>query len=365
MPRIKIMRLIARLNVGGPARHVLWLTSRSTSPSVLASGRVESNEAEMTEMIRHEKVDVMYVAGLGRSLGLKDLAVFFRLLALMRNERPDIVDTHTAKAGMLGRLAAKCLGIKTVHTFHGHVLHGYFSWPMTMLFRMIEKFLGRFASDRIIVISQQQLDELADRYRVAPREKFRLVKLGIDLDRFAPRTAFSRDGIRIGLVGRLTAIKDPMMFLEAAHLVLEREPHARFIVIGDGELREELQAAAPSRTEFLGNRDDIEALMPTLDILAISSQNEGTPMSVIEAFAAGVVVAGTKAGGVVDLLADGRGLLSEIGDARALAENILRYIRDPALADATRDRALEYARKEYALERMIRETEEIYREVVA
>lgn len=368
---MKIMRIIARLNVGGPARHVLWLTARASAGvrATLVSGYVEANEAAMTHLIEREGVTPVYVPSLGRSLGIKDLLVFIRVLRLMIKIDPDIVDTHTAKAGMMGRFAAMLLNlfrkkkIRTVHTFHGHVLSGYFSRPVTAFFLAIERFLGRFGSDRIIVISEQQLKELAEVYRVAPRERFRLIRLGIDLDTFRPRGAQTDGEIRIGLVGRLTAIKDPLLFLEAGRMVHQAEPRAKLIVIGNGEMLAEMEELGHPGLEFLGNRDDIETLMPTLDVLVISSRNEGTPMSVIEAFASGVVVAGTKAGGVVDLLGDGRGLLSEIGDAEGLARNILRLIREPKLADEMREKAIAFAKENYSLERMIRETESLYKEL--
>lgn len=377
--KIRILRLIARLNVGGPARHVVWLTSRQKGRHdvLLASGRVEGGEAEMTAFIREEGAEVAYVEGLGRSIGPRDLAVFWRVLKLVREFQPDIIDTHTAKAGLHGRAAAWLVNlfrprrrrIRTVHTFHGHVLHGYFSAAVSRFFLFLERLLGRHASDRIVVISQQQLEELSGRYRVAPRERFRLVRLGMDLDaiRKRPGDAATGDVVRVGLVGRLTAIKNPDLFLEAGRLVRAEEPAVRLVFIGDGELRpglEEKARALGVSAEFLGNRDDINAIMADLDVLAISSDNEGTPMSVLEAFAARVPVAGTKAGGVVDLLADGRGLLSEKGDAAGLAANILRLLREPALRQEAIVKAAEYVWREYWLDRMLGEMSALYEEIL-
>jgi glycosyltransferase involved in cell wall biosynthesis len=366
------------LNVGGPARHVVWLTSRADPGRwavTLGTGHVEANEAEMTDFIRAEGVTPVYLEGLGRSIGPRDLPAFLRVLRLMHRIEPDIVDTHTAKAGLLGRLAAFILNlrpwkkkrIRTVHTFHGHVFHGYFSPLVSRIFLLIERFLGRFATDRIVVISRQQFEELAFRYRVAPPGRFRIVPLGIDLDRFkpVPRDLAEAREIRVGLVGRLTAIKNPDLFLEAGFMARGQEPRIKLVVIGDGELRRDLQEKAQGLVEFLGNRDDIETLMPTLDILVISSENEGTPMSVIEAFASGVGVVGTRAGGVVDLLADDRGLLSDRGDATALSAHILRVIREPELAAAMRERALAYVRKEYPLARLMAEMERLYEEIIS
>ncbi len=376
--KIRILRLIARLNVGGPARHVVWLSSRLSDRHevVLASGRVEAGEAEMTAFCRAEGVTPLYIEGLGRSIGLRDIPVFFRVLKLVRELQPEIIDTHTAKAGLHGRAAAWWVNlfrgrerrIRTVHTFHGHVLHGYFSPAVSRLFLFLERFFGRRASDRIVVISAQQMEELSGRYRVAPRERFRLVRLGMDLDAIRKRSTSGVGAeIRIGLVGRLTAIKDPRIFLEAGRIVQAAEPRAKLVFIGDGEMRGELEEASRSagvRSEFLGNRDDINAILADLDVLVISSRNEGTPMSVLEAFAARVPVAATKAGGVVDLLADGRGLLSEIGDAEGLAANILRLLGDETLRQTVTTKGAEYVWREYRLERMLGEMSALYEELV-
>ncbi len=368
----KVLRLIARLNVGGPARHVIWLTAghRDRYEELLACGHVESNEEEMTGFCRELGVEALHVEGLGRSIGPRDLPAFFRVLALVRRFDPDIIDTHTAKAGLLGRSVALALNlvrtkkIRTVHTFHGHVLHGYFSPAVSRFFLFLERFLGRFATDRIVVISPQQKRELAETYRVAAPDKFRIVPLGMDLSRFRWKERWEAGAeIRVGLVGRLTAIKDPHLFLEAGRLVQEGDPRVKLVVVGDGEMRSELERAAGGGAEFLGNRNDIEALMPTLDVLVLSSRNEGTPMSVLEAFASGVPVVATAAGGCVDLLAEDRGLLSPIGDAQALAANIRRLVGEPELAERMRIRARDYVHERYALKRMLEDMGALYEDL--
>ena len=375
MEKIRVLRIIARLNVGGPARHVIWLTSRLSSrfDRILVTGDVEKNEDELSALYREEKVQPIYLDGLGRSIGIRDIFALFRMISLIREYKPDIVHTHTSKGGFLGRLAVMYLNlfrrkkIKTVHTFHGHVLHSYFSWPVTMMFRLIEKFLGRFGTDRIVTITQQQLDEIAGTYKIAPREKFRLIRLAIDLDRFEPqdRSIGERETIKIGFVGRLTAIKNPRLFLRAGGFVIDKNPKARLVVIGDGELRGAMLSEAHHNSDFLGNRDDIYRLIPDLDVLVISSHNEGTPVSVLEAFASGTVVACTKAGGCIDLLADGRGLLSELGDATELADNIMQYINDPELVKTTREKARKFVLENYNLKRLVGDIESLYDELIA
>ncbi|PIU47838.1 MAG: hypothetical protein COS94_05220 [Candidatus Hydrogenedentes bacterium CG07_land_8_20_14_0_80_42_17] len=369
---MKILRLIARLNVGGPAKHVILLTSvlKEDFETVLATGYVESNETEMTEFCREMNVTPVRIKGLGRSIGFQDIFALIRVIKLVLKINPDVIDTHTAKAGMLGRLSALILNlfrkkkIRIVHTYHGHVLHGYFSPLVSYIFLLIERFLGHFASDRIITISSQQRDELQNIYKVAQPDKFRIIPLGIDLTKFHYKEKWEPDAeIKIGLVGRLTSIKDPFLFLEAVRIAKEKENRIKAVIIGDGELRSELEKNCNGIAEFLGSRNDIEELMSSLDILVISSRNEGTPMSIIEAFAAGVPVVATAAGGVVDLCAEGRGLLSPIGDVNALAENILKIIRNPELAIEMRRKSLEFVKKFYSLERLQNDMKNIYKEL--
>ncbi|RMH55316.1 MAG: glycosyltransferase family 1 protein [Candidatus Hydrogenedentota bacterium] len=375
MEKKKVMRVIARLNVGGPARHVVWLSARLDRcfETRLVTGFVEANEEEMTSFYRAEGITPVYIRGLGRSIGLRDLPAFFRLLCEMRRFRPDIVHTHTAKAGLLGRSAALLLNlsgrrIRTVHTFHGHVLHGYFSAPVSLLFRLLERFLGHVATDRVIAISRQQFEELCFRYKVAPQERFRIIPLGLDL---APLEAVARNRPshprkppRIGFIGRLTSIKEPHVFLEAIRRVQKTERDAVAVIAGDGELRSELEQIAPPGTRFLGNRSEIAEVLSEIDLLALSSRNEGTPLSIIEAFAAGVPVASTAAGGCIDLLADGRGLLSPIGEPDLLAQNILRLLRDEPLRSETIRRASEFARSHYNLDRLLSDIESLYSELL-
>jgi glycosyltransferase involved in cell wall biosynthesis len=268
----------------------------------------------------------------------------------MRRERPDVVHTHTAKAGTLGRLAAVAARVPVrVHTFHGHVFSGYFSPLKTRAFLAIERVLAG-VTNRIIAISDSQRRELSERYRVARGSKFAVVPLGLDLAPFAEVPAVPpQNGIRselgigsgetvVGIVGRLTAIKNHVMFLDAARLAIDRAPagvNFRFLVVGGGDLEEEIReyaGALGNRVLFAGWRRDLAAVYAACDVVALTSNNEGTPVAVIEALASGRPVVATNVGGVSDVLERGRlGLLVPPGDASQFADALVQLVADARL----------------------------------
>ncbi len=346
---IRVMRIIARLNVGGPAIHVTLLTANLRPPefeSLLVCGHIGPHEGDMTYFAEERGITPVYIEQLGRELSpLRDLVTLFKLWQLMRRVRPDVVHTHTAKAGFVGRLAAWLARVPVrVHTFHGHVLHGYFGPVKTRMFLWLER-MAAHLSDRLITISPRLKDELAHTFRIAQEDKFSVVPLGLELTPFAvmPRhsgTFRRRFGISdsaplIGIVGRIVPIKNHRLFLEAAHQVKRNLPDAHFVIVGDGELRETIERQAldmglASSITFTGFLRDLKPVYSDMDVLVISSDNEGTPVSIIEALAAGVQVVSTAVGGVPDLLRHGRyGILTPPGDADALADGIVKALRQP------------------------------------
>jgi glycosyltransferase involved in cell wall biosynthesis len=284
--------------------------------------------------------------------------VLGRLVGLFRRLRPDLVHTHTAKAGTLGRVAARLAGVPlVVHTFHGHVMEGYFSPALTRVYMGIERALAR-GTDRIVTVSPRVRASLLARGIGRP-EQLEVVPLGLPLQRFAAavpglarlreRLAVPREAPLLGIVGRLVPIKDhPTLF---AAMTREEAGAAHLVVVGDGERRATLEALARDlglarRVHFLGWREDLEAILPELDVLICCSRNEGTPVAVIEAMAAGVPVLSTDVGGVADLLTHGEtGWLVPPGDAAALAAGIGELLADPArrgrMVAAARPAALE------------------------
>jgi glycosyltransferase involved in cell wall biosynthesis len=367
-----VVRIIDRLNVGGPAIHAV-LTARGLDRSrwrtVLVIGSVEPNEADMGYLLDGSGVEVVTIPSLGRELRpMADLSTARELYQLLRKIRPDVVHTHKAKAGALGRVAAVAARVPVrVHTFHGHVFHGYFSPARTRAFLAIERGLAR-VTHRLIALSDGLADELSGRYRIAPRDRFTVVPLGLDLAPFAASQQYSGELRRelgaaphdtlIAIVGRMVPVKDHRTFVEAARL-LER-PRARFVFIGGGELEEEVRAQAEGlRAHFLGWRRDLHRLYADLDALVLSSVNEGTPVALIEAMAAGVPVAATRVGGVADLLRDGaRGELSDPSNPKALAESMRRALTPEARARAAGIRA--EILTEYGGERLCRDLSDLY-----
>ncbi len=376
------MRVIARLNVGGPAIHVIRLTERLGPPrfeSALVCGQIGPHEGDMSYLARAHGVRPIVIPALGREIApLRDLSTLWRLWRLMRAYRPHVVHTHTAKAGFVGRVAARLAGVPVVvHTFHGHVFHGYFGPVKTRLFIFLERFCARL-SDRVLTVSDRLKEELTG-YGIAPADRITVIPLGLDLAPFAttPRRAgalrrelgLSDATPLVGIVGRLVPIKNHRLFLEAATQV---NAAAHFVIVGDGECRADLEARAQAlglaeRVHFLGWRDAdrLPAIYSDLDTLVISSDNEGTPVSIIEAMAAGAPVVSTAVGGVSDLIDDGRtGVLVPPGDAPALADAMNRLLHEPARAQALAETARPPALARFGIDRLAEDLAGLYLELL-
>jgi glycosyltransferase involved in cell wall biosynthesis len=339
---MKIVRIIARLNVGGPARHVTWLTAglqNGEYESLLVTGVVPPGEDDMSYFAEEHGVVPYVIPQMSREISPKDALTVWKLYKLLRRERPDLVHTHTAKAGTVGRVAgflyrwltpSSLMGrprrCRFVHTYHGHIFHSYYGRLKTRLFLFIEKMLAAFATDSIVVISPQQFREIHEEFGVGRKRQFAIIPLGLDTRRFAgwqsrrdilrrELAADERDCL-VGIVGRLTEIKNHTLFLKAAALYKERHGAAlkdggrvRFLVIGDGHLRPALEDEArrlglEGDLLFLGTRTDPENFYPALDVVALTSLNEGTPLTMIEAMANERACVATAVGGVVDLLGE-------------------------------------------------------------
>jgi glycosyltransferase involved in cell wall biosynthesis len=381
---IRILRVIARLNIGGPAIHVVLLSAgldRRRFESVLVSGRENPGEGSMLDYaLSHGVQPVIMPEIVGEfSLGPRELRALVRLYGVMRRARPHVVHTHTAKAGFVGRLAARLARVPVVvHTFHGHVLQGYYGPLKAHLLRRMESGLARL-TDGIIAVSEQVKRDLVT-YGVAAADHIRVIPLGLELDPFlqngALRGGFRRElqldgGARlVGIVGRIFPIKNHHLFLEAAALAARADPTARFVVVGDGVLRGELerlavQAGIAGRVIFTGWRRDLPGIYADLDVLAVTSNNEGTPVSAIEAMAAGCPVVATRVGGLPDLIRDGEtGYLVPPGDAQAVAEAWLRLLRQPWLARGMGETARQAAQERFSAPRLIGDMERLYLELL-
>ncbi len=378
---IKVMQIIARLNVGGPASHVIWLTEGLHSPGfecLLTCGQISSTEGDMIYLAQSKGVEPIILPRLGREISpFNDLVTIWKLYRLMRKYRPDVVHTHTAKAGFVGRVAAWLARVPVrVHTFHGHVFYGYFGKWKTRLFLWLERLCGRI-STRIITISPGLRDELVDTYRVAPVDKFEVVSLGLELAPLvnAPRTPEFRtqyhlplDAKLVGIVGRLVPIKNHELFLQTAQRIAQQRQDIHFVVIGDGEQRPILEARVreldlSSFVTFTGWIEDLGSVFKDLGVLALTSDNEGTPVSIIEAMVTGTPVVSTDVGGVSDVLGGGQyGILVPPGNAGALAEAIIRALdgdhSDLEVAQAT-------ALDRYDIRQLVEEMGALYRHLLA
>ena len=383
--RIKVARVIARLNVGGPAIHTILLTAgldRTRFEPLLVTGVVGPHEGDMLNLAAEKGVSPVFLTELGREIHpWRDLVTFVRLFRLFRRQRPKVVHTHTAKAGMVGRLAARLARVPVVvHTFHGHVFHGYFGPLKTRFFIILERFLARL-SDCIITVSEGQRRELVA-YGIAPLEKITVLPLGFDLEPFlgVDETAGGRWRREIGLpqnvplvgiVARLTTVKNHHLFLDAARRVIDAVPDARFAIVGDGELRAELESYAArlglaERVVLTGWVQEMAPVYAALDVVAITSVNEGTPVTLIEGMAAARPVVSTAVGGVPDIVTDGEtGLLAASGDAEGLARHMAALLRDPARREAMGRAGRESVRQRFAAKRLIGDLEQLYLDLLA
>ncbi len=394
LSQTRIVRIIARLNVGGPAKHVVWLTSAlqdANYRSLLVTGTVPPGEEDMSYFADEAGVTPFYIPEMSREISLKDVITVWKLFRLFLRERPDIIHTHTAKAGTAGRvagffyrwltpgtLAGRPRQCKFVHTYHGHVFHSYYGRARTRFFLAVERMLAKLVTDRLIVVSAQQGAEIGNDFRVGRQGQIKVVPLGLDLQvfadhakrraRFRQELGIDDETILIGIVGRLTEIKNHEMFLNSAAR-LKSNDKLRFVIIGDGSLRQALEQQVQSlglqqKVIFAGGRKDPEYFYPALDIVALTSLNEGTPLTLIEAMANARPVVATAVGGVVDLLADGRGICVPRGDEKAFAEALEKLAADRQLQKDLGVRGLEFVQRVYPKERLVEDIKCLYGELM-
>ena len=377
-----IVHVIARLNVGGAALHVLQLAAEQTRRGhdvVVVAGTLAAGEESMEYVADELGVPVLAVPALQRELSPRaDAAAIRALRAVLRERRPDVLHTHTAKAGATGRIAALVAGRARprtlVHTYHGHVLSGYFSPRRERVFRTIERVLGRSTS-ALVAVSEEVRDDLV-RFGVAPRDRFTVVPYGFELPvwRAADDAARARiraelglaDGtLAIGWAGRLTAIKRPLDLVRTLQAVVALDVDAALVVVGDGELRAETEALAAElgvadRTHFVGFQQRIRDWYAACDVFLLTSANEGTPVVAIEALAAGRPVVATAAGGTAAVVREESGFLCPVGDTAALAARLAGLAHDPELRARLGAAGAADVRARFATSRMADELEAVY-----
>jgi len=368
------------MNIGGPSRHVTILTVRCAPEfdTALLAGETDAREGSLEDEAVAAGAHVVHVPRLRRPLSpIADVLAAVWLYRYFRREKPAIVATHLAKAGTAGRLAAWLAGVPIrIHTFHGHVLDGYFGRVSTALFTWLERMLGRI-STRLVAISPEVAADL-ERLGIG-RGKTVVVRLGLELDGLAGHErgalrnelGIAADAPVVGIVGRLVPIKAHDLFLDAAEHVAKQDPNVAFVIVGDGELWDELHRQVESRglatrVHFTGWRSDLRAVYADLDVVVCCSKNEGTPVSLIEAGAAGRAVIGTRVGGMPDIITAGvNGLLVPSGDAGALAASIEELLGDPARREAMGAAGQRMALDRYGADRMVNELKDLYRTLLA
>jgi len=383
MKKIKILRIIARLNIGGPAIHCILLTeglNKGKFNSVLVSGKVDISEGDMLYLANEKNVKPIIIPELGRSVNfIKDVVAFCRLFLIIFREKPDIIHTHTAKAGSLGRFAGLLYKLLSgrrcilIHTFHGHVFGGYFGKRKTKVFIWIERLLAKF-TDRIVVVSNAIKNELIE-LGIGNFNKISIIPLGLELDGLLTipiKNNFKNNSeLKIGIIGRLTSIKNHLMFLRVIKKLMDLKSltQMRFIIAGDGELRESLENYAHSLrlnnfVIFAGWQKDLINLYSQLDIVALTSLNEGTPVSLIEAMAAGRPVVATNVGGVKDLVNEDRGFLVESEDIDGFASALKSLLEDENLRRRLGQFGREFVRNKFTKGRLINDIEVLYEELL-
>jgi glycosyltransferase involved in cell wall biosynthesis len=380
---IRVMRIISRMNIGGPATHVVLLNAgldRRGYDCLLVTGSEGANEGSLRDLALSSDLRLAMIPELGREIApWSDFVTVVKLYRLMRRERPHVVHTHTAKAGFVGRIAARLAGVPVVlHTFHGHVFHGYFSPAKTRLFLLIER-LGARLSTRIITISPRLREEIAQ-FGVTGSERIEVIPLGFELEMFASQPRGAGDFRRslglpaaatlVGAVGRLVPIKNIPLLLEAVALARQEDPAIRVVLVGDGALREELEVEAEAlglgqAVIFTGWRHDLASVYADLDAVVISSHNEGTPASLIEAMATGCPVVSTRVGGVPDLIADGEtGRLVPPGEREALAAALLELFREQERTARMAELAQRQVLERHQARRLVADVDRLYRQLL-
>ena len=388
---VSIVRIIARLNIGGPAIQAITLTQRLSEcgyATALVRGREEPDEGNMDHLARELGVHPVLLPSMRRNPGWRDLRALLALVRIIRRERPHIVHTHAAKGGTLGRLATliafprKRRRPVLIHTFHGHSLSGYFAPRTAVVYRRIERFLARF-SDRLIAVSDEVRDELVA-LGVADRDRFEVVPLGFDLRPFVVSATerierrrrlrnelgIAEDDDLVTLIARLAPIKRVDRFLRVAARLSAQRRDVHFLVVGDGELRATLQASTEANAlnghlTWAGFRRDIPDVCFASDAVVLTSDNEGTPVSLIEAQAAGTPVVGTHVGGVASVVRDGStGFTVAPSDELGMARVLSRLLDDTTLAERAAAASAEFAQA-FSLDALVRRLDELYRRMLA
>ncbi|HTB06537.1 MAG TPA: glycosyltransferase [Bacteroidia bacterium] len=387
----RIVRIINRFNLGGPTYNVTYLT-RYLSPefeTLLVGGMKEESEASSDFILKENGITPVIVEEMRRSINpMNDIAAYKKLKKIIKDFKPHIVHTHAAKSGTLGRLAAfSCKVPITVHTFHGHVFHSYFGGVQTAVYKSIERYLAA-RTTALVALSEKQKHELSDIHHIAPADKFHIVPLGFDLERFwtnqeAKRKAFREkylladNEIAIGIIGRLVPVKNHHLFLRAFKQIEDKtQTKVKAFIIGDGELKEQLMdyckelglsyTSEPnldpsSSVVFTSWIKEADVATAGVDIITLSSLNEGTPVSLIEAQAASRPIVSTQTGGIENVVIPNEtALLSPVNDENSFADNMLKLCNDNTLRTNLSFKGKDFAMAKFHYSSLVKNMGDLY-----
>ena len=384
MKKKKIILVNSRFSIGGAIVYSTFIAkyfNNDNYETILIAGTADENEVSMEEFALRHQVKPILIPEIGREISLfDDLVALWKIFQIMLKEKPDIVHTNSSKGGLLGRIPAILLRVPLIlHTYHGHVFSGYFSKLKTKLIIWIEKILAVFTRI-IIVISRLQFEDICLKYKIAADHKFRIIPFGLELERFRDLKPFQHNlrqeysipekQVIVGTVGRLFAIKNQIMFLHAIKKIVnsDRQINTRFIIVGDGDLRQELENYVRQNNLndwviFTGNRFDQENIYAALDVFVLTSNNEGTPVTLIEALACGIPVVCTRVGGIPDVLNNIKSILIEKGDDQNLADELQKLITDADYRNQFKQNHYQEMEKRYSVRRLLQDLEGIYNQV--
>jgi glycosyltransferase involved in cell wall biosynthesis len=388
MPRV--LRIINRLNLGCPTFNAAYLTKYLAPDfdTLLVSGMKDAAEESSEFIVKNLDLHPVYMPEMYRELNpFRDYKSYYKLRKIIDEFKPDIVHTHAAKAGAVGRLAAIHSGVPVIlHTFHGHVFHSYFGSVKTRMFLEIERYLAK-RTTKIIALSELQCNELVNDFKIAPQDKFAIVPLGFDLNKFETdkdqkRKKFRKeynvadDEIAIGIIGRLVPIKNHELFLQALAIIKRKTTtKIRVFIIGDGEQRSNIETLAktlnlpfnnnnlaePNFLTFTSWIKDIDVSNAGLDIIALTSKNEGTPVSLIEAQASGKPIVSTAVGGIENIvLPNITALLSGKEDVDGFAQNLLLLIENDKLRAKMSKAGSDFVREKFSYLRLCKDMKDLY-----
>jgi glycosyltransferase involved in cell wall biosynthesis len=378
--------------IGGPS-HNVTLLSAFLAPefeTMLLVGKKDPTEKDATYIAEQLGLSPIEIKEMRRSvLPLYDIIAFFKIRRIIKKYKPDIVHTHASKSGAIGRLAARTCNVPlVVHTFHGHVFHSYFNAFFSNLVVRMERFLSK-KTDAIVAISESQKYELSEVYKIAPANKIYTIPLGFNLDKFSldqekkaiifrNKYGFKSDDLIIGIIGRIVPIKNHDMFLEVAARVKQKHPkNVRFAIIGDGELRSHVQKKCEelglSYSYFISHpkqqsdvlvtswETEIDQALAGMDIVLLTSNNEGTPVSLIEAQSARKPVVSTNVGGVEDIVANGKtGFITEVNEIEKFTEFVNRLIESKELRDSMGEAGHDHVINRYSKQLLVKNMKELY-----